>query len=123
MPNFFVWWNSEAKADVPGPKQCYPRFPSRGIAQVYRLGLAILGDASKRRPAAARVTIVTTEADEGIDNRAAHELAKRWRAHGGDVRTFEFPESLDVRHDMIDPEQPYQRVGVSYPELLRLIAP
>ncbi len=122
-PNFFVWWNSEAKEDVPGPTQCYPRFPSRGIAQVYRLGFSVLDDAARRRPAAARVTIVTTEADEGVSNPAAGELARRWRARGANIRTFTFPESLDVRHDMIDPEQPYERVGNSYPALIRLIAP
>jgi hypothetical protein len=29
---------------------------------------------------------------------------------------------MGIRHDMIDPEQPYQRTGIVYPVLERLIA-
>jgi carboxylesterase len=120
-PNFFAWWNSELKERVPGPRQCYPRFPSRGLAQVYRLGFAVLDDAAREKPAARRVAVLTTASDEGVGNEAARELARRWRARGGDVRTVEFPASLGVHHDMIDPAQPYQRIGIAYPEIGRLI--
>jgi len=120
-PNGFVWWDSKLKERVPGPGQCYPRFASRGLAQVYRLGCSVLEDAAKRRPAARRVAILTTASDEGINNEAAHELARCWRNRGADVRTYEFPESLGIHHDMIDPRQPYERIGVSYPRILRLI--
>lgn len=120
-PNFFAWWNSDLKEGVPGPRQCYPRFPSRGLAQVYRLGISVLDGATRARPAARRVAFLTTASDEGVGNEAAWELARRWRARGGDVRTVEFPESLGVHHDMIDPAQPYQRIGIAYPEIGRLI--
>jgi len=42
LPNFFVWWDSKLKGRVPGPTQCYPRFSSRALAQVYRLGLEVI---------------------------------------------------------------------------------
>ena len=122
-PNVFAWWDSKLKEKVPGPTQCYPRFASRGLAQVYRLGLSVLDGAAAMRPAARRVAIVTTAMDEGVANEPAHELARRWRAQGGDVRSYEFPESLRVHHDMIDPEQPYEQVAISYPQLLALIDP
>ena len=115
LPNFYVWWDRKLKAQVPGPRQCYPRFASRALAQVYRLGFATLDDAGRAGPKARRLVILTTALDEGVNNDLARELALRWRGHGADVRTYEFPESLGVRHDMLDPEQPYQRVGVSYP--------
>jgi pimeloyl-ACP methyl ester carboxylesterase len=120
-PNVFTWWDSNLKEKLEGPRQCYPRFASRGLGQVYRLGFSVLEGAAKRRPAARRVAILTTASDEGVDNGAAHELARRWRARGADVRTYEFPESLGVHHDMIDPGQPYERIGISYPRILRLI--
>jgi pimeloyl-ACP methyl ester carboxylesterase len=123
LPNFFAWWDSKAKEEVGGPKQCYPRFASRGLGQVYRLGFAALAGATAAKPAAREVVILTTAADEGVGNGAAHELARRWRAHRGNVVTYEFPESLGVHHDMIDPEQPYQRIEVSYPEILRAVGP
>lgn len=116
-PNFFVWWDGKTKADVPGPRQCYPRFASRALAQVYRLGFTVLDRAERARPLAPSVAILTTASDEGVNNDAAHELARRWRDRGADVETYEFPESLQVHHDMIDPEQPYQRIAVSYPRI------
>jgi len=119
-PNFFVWWDGTAKADVAGPRQCYPRFASRALAEVYRLGFTVLDDAARSRPAAGKIVILTTALDEGVNNDPAKDLARRWRARGAEVRTYEFPESLGVRHDMIDPEQPYQRVSVSYPVLERM---
>ena len=118
-PNFFVWWDGKAKADVGGPRQCYPRFASHALAQVYRLGFTVLDDAARSRPAAGRIVILTTALDEGVNNDPAKDLARRWRARGADVQTYEFPESLGVRHDMIDPEQPYQRVSASYPVIER----
>jgi hypothetical protein len=121
-PNFFTWWDSKVKERLAGPTQSYPRFPSRALAQVYGMGFAVLDAASRVRPAAKRITIVTTASDEGVSVPAAHELARRWRGTGAEVRAYEFPESLGVHHDMIDPEQPYQAVGTSYPVLVDLIA-
>lgn len=120
-PNFFVWWDAKQKAAVPGPRQCYPRFASRALAEVYRLGFSLLDEAGRGRPPGARVVLITTARDEGVNNALARELARRWRARGASVREYEFPDSLGVRHDMIDPEQPYQRVALTYPMIERSI--
>jgi hypothetical protein len=37
------------------------------------------------------------------------------------VRSFEFPAAAWVHHDMIDPEQPYQRLAVVYPLLRKFL--
>lgn len=121
VPNFFVWWDSKLKERVPGPTQCYPRFSSRALAQIYRLGLDVIDSAAHAKPAARRVTIVTSASDEGISKGAVRELTSRWRARGAEIRDYEFPESLAVPHDMIDPEQPYQRIAVAYPVIVRLV--
>ena len=121
VPNFFVWWDSKLKERVPGPTQCYPRFSSRALAQVYRLGLDVIDAAGHAKPAARRVTIVTSVSDEGVSREAVRELTRRWRARGAEIRDYEFPESLALRHDMIDPEQPYQRIAVAYPVIVRLV--
>jgi len=65
----FVWWDSKLKGRVPGPTQCYPRFSSRALAQVYRLGLEVIDAAGHAKPAARRVTIVTSVDDEAISRR------------------------------------------------------
>ncbi|HEX7077916.1 MAG TPA: hypothetical protein VF363_05810, partial [Candidatus Eisenbacteria bacterium] len=74
-------------------------------------------DAARGAPAAKRLAVVTTTGDEGVNNDLTADLARRWRARGARVETFEFPDSLGIHHDMIDPEQPYQRVAVTYPTI------
>lgn len=120
-PNFFPWWNSKARETLPGPTYCYPRFSSRALAQVYRLGFAVAKEASARAPAAGRIDVVVAAADEGVNNEVTREVAARWREHGARVRAFEFPEWTGVRHDMIDPEQPYERTSLSYPPIVALL--
>jgi len=121
LPNFFVWWDSKQRADLLGPNQCYPRFASRALAEVYRLGFLVLDTAARKRPKAKAVVLITTPDDEGVNRDAIFELARRWRARGADVRTYDFPESLHVRHDMIDPDQPYQQVAITYPVIESLV--
>jgi carboxylesterase len=121
LPNFYVWWDSKRKADAPGPKNCYPRFASRAIAEAYRLGAITMDEAARSKPAARSMVILTTAHDEGVSNDAARALEWRWKSHGADARFFQIPDSLRIHHDMIDPLQPYQRVQVSYRIIIRLL--
>jgi len=123
LPNQFLWWDPEKKAASPGPRQCYPRFPTHGLAQVYRLGFLMSAEAAREKPRARSIVIVTTASDDAVNNASVSDLGRRWSAQGAKVRRYEFPKSLGIRHDMIDPDQPYQRVTQVYPALLREIAP
>jgi len=122
LPNMFIWWDPAKKAASPGPRQCYPRFPTHGLAQVYRLGFVTSAAAGREKPRARSIVIVTTASDEGVNNASVRDLGRRWTAMGAEVRRFEFAASLGIHHDMIDPDQPYQRVADVYPALLREIA-
>ena len=121
-PNFFVWWDPRHKEEVPGPRSAYPGFASRALASVYQLGAQTLAEASRSPAPAARALIVTTARDEGVNNAVTRDLAKRWRERGVAVEEFEFPAEAGVHHDMIDPEQPYQRVALTYPLIRRFLA-
>lgn len=121
LPNSFVWWSSKSREHLPGPRYCYPRFASRALGHVYRLGFAVARDARAEAPAAGRIDVVIAAADEGVNNELTWELVSRWREHGASVRAIEFPEWTGIRHDMIDPEQPYERTALSYPPLVALI--
>jgi len=120
-PNFFAWWNSRAREALPGPAYCYPRFSSRALGQVYRLGFAVAEEAAERRPAARQIDVVVAAADEGVNNEVTRDVVALWRKRGARVRAFEFPEWTGVRHDMIDPEQPYQRTALTYPRIVALL--
>jgi pimeloyl-ACP methyl ester carboxylesterase len=120
-PNFFIWWDRKVRENLPGPRQCYPRFASHALAEVYRLGFTVLHEAGRAAPKARKVILVTSELDTAVNNDLSMELVRLWRARGADVQTFQFAANLGVQHDMIDPEQPYQRTGVSYPIIEKLV--
>jgi alpha-beta hydrolase superfamily lysophospholipase len=119
-PNVFVWWDSDAKESLPGPAQAYPRFPTRALGEIYRLGSQVLIRAGKERPAARSIAVVTTAADRAVNNGTIAELARRWRARGAVVIEHEFADTLRVPHDMIDPEQVNARVDAAYPVIASL---
>jgi hypothetical protein len=118
IPDVFVAW--DPKHERPdGPKSAYAGFSTHALARVYALGARVL-EGGPPAPGT-RVLVVTTPRDEGVNNEVVLELARRWAGRGVDVRSFEFPAAAWVRHDMIDPEQPYQRVAVVYPLLRKML--
>jgi carboxylesterase len=121
VPNRFIWWDSKEKEALGGPTQCYPRFSTRALGEVYRLGSLVLLDAERRSPATRSIAVVTTAADGAVANGPIATLSRRWRQHGAAVREYQFAESLAVLHDMIDPEQIGAEVDVVYPVLVSLV--
>jgi hypothetical protein len=114
IPGIFIPWDPEHKRPY-GPKSAYAGFSTHALASVYELGAQVL----RAKPPArgTQVLLVTTPHDEGVNNGIARGLEKRWLDQGADLRSFEFPAAAWVHHDMIDPEQPYERVAVVYPLL------
>jgi esterase/lipase len=121
-PNFYRWWDAQRKEDVAGPQETYPRYPTRALGEIYRLGVLVVEEASHRSPSAGSIVVVTNASDTAVNNEAVGTLENQWREHGGHVRTFEFPRAQGLEHDLIDPEQPYQRVDEVYPVLRTLIS-
>jgi len=121
LPNQFSWWDKDRKMGG-GPKYAYPRYASRTIGEYMRLGELVLNQAHKKPPAAQLVILVTNECDHAVDNVLVNQLAELWRKRDASgLRTYTFPLSLNVGHDLIDPHQPDQRVDVVYPRLIEEI--
>ncbi len=124
LPNWFVWWDAKRKQDLPGPRHVYPRFATRAAAASLVLGAAVLDQATRAAPHCRSAAFVTIEHDPAVGNAAAAALVRSWRERGGrEVRAFEFPESLRLNHDVIDPDQVGARTDLTYPVLLDLIDP
>ena len=122
LPNRFIWWDSEHKDDAPRPPQAYPRFASRALAEVLKLGVRTLRQARFATPATRSIVMVTNASDPAVDNRVAVELVQLWRNHGAThIQTYEFPEDLHLIHDIIDPGQVQQQTALVYPILIDLI--
>jgi carboxylesterase len=120
IPNIFIWWDDKLKMHTK-PDYAYPRFSTRAIAEVTRLGDAIRSAAKKTKPLAKSIVMVLNETDEAVDNTVPQELSQSWRANGGEVRDYVFKAEMGLRHDLIDPNQPYQRIDVVYPILMELV--
>lgn len=120
IPNMFRWWEPELK-EKGGTAYSYPRFSTRATAHILRLGYAVLDKAKQKAPSAKRVLIVTNEGDRSVHPVPIKQLADRWLAHGGNVKSYEFDGKLKLEHDLIDPAQPYAKPEVSYPILIDII--
>jgi alpha-beta hydrolase superfamily lysophospholipase len=122
LPNIFRWWDPALKdAPVP-PLEAYPRYASRTLGHILLLAGRIQAAARRQPPRAGAVLLITNPCDEAVDNRAAERLVSSWRAAGArNVETYAFPAEYRLIHDLIDPEQPQQRVDLVYPILLDLI--
>ena len=123
-PNLFVWWNSELKRDLPGPRHVYPRFATRAVAATLRLGAAARARAGREAPRCRAIVMITVGGDIAVDNGLCAALVGEWRRHGArDVTTYEFPAGDHLNHDIVDPEQSGGNTDLTYPVLMRLIGP
>jgi pimeloyl-ACP methyl ester carboxylesterase len=123
LPNRFIWWDSEAKQALPGPRHVYPRFSTRSVAATLKLGWMTRENAVRVAPGCRSLAMVTVGGDKAVDNGLCAEVVRAWRRHGVDVMTWEFPDSLRLNHDVIDPEQVGGNPAITYPVLSRIIGP
>jgi len=121
LPNQFRWWDPVRKDARGSPPYCYPRFSTHALGAILRLSRAVLRDARRAPPAVADIVVVTNGADESVTLPPIERLAARWAARGGNVRRHHFPAELGLLHDLIDPTQVRQQVGLVYPTLLELL--
>jgi carboxylesterase len=121
VPNSYTWWDDQLKEKV-GPDYGYPRYATRALAQLLRLGFAVQAGARQTAPAARSILVITNANDTTVNNALTGTVAGYWRDHGANLRTYEFEAGLQLPHDLIDPTQPDQKIDIVYPKLIELIA-
>jgi pimeloyl-ACP methyl ester carboxylesterase len=120
LPNLFIWWDPATKEAMPGTENSYPRFSTRAIGQLLRLGRHVQDAATDTPPVAGRVVAVTNPADHAVNNAVFDDIVERWRTSGYPVETYVFPAELSLPHDVIEPGHPQARTEVVYPLLIDL---
>jgi carboxylesterase len=120
LPNKYEWWDPVVQAGDPRAPG-YPRYSTRALAQILRLGDAIRTGAGQAPPAAGRVVVVTNANDHRVNNPLTALVAETWRRHGGNVVTYEFPAELGLEHDLIDPYPPSPHTPEVYAKLIELV--
>jgi esterase/lipase len=121
LPNWWGWFNEDLKENVEGPAYTYPRYSSRALAEYLRVGQAVVEQSAATAPAVADIRVVSNLNDESVRPEVTRAVAEAWQAHGAGVSFYEFPADAGLKHDMIDPGQPYQQVDVVYPVVLAAI--
>jgi len=116
-PNFYMWWNNALQEKNPGPSYAYPRYGTRCMADTVQLSRAVRSSSGPLK--AGRMDILTTGTDVGANNALTGELASEWAdKNPARVTAFQFPATDGVPHDMVDPNQPDAKIGLTYPVIL-----
>ena len=122
LPNFYVWWNREAKENIK-PPHGYPRFSTHAYAALFECGRRLLAEARHAPPTSPSIAVITNAAEPRLDNRFTYRLVDLWRTHGANIETFEFPKSDGLPHDLVDPvSNPEAVTAISYRVIERLIS-
>lgn len=121
LPNFFIWWDPRVKEKIVGPPHAYPRFSTKGLLEIFRLGDEVRQGAKTTRPLARKIQVILSDFDTAIHLPTAKKVTAEWKAHGGDVSEYIFAKDLKIWHDLIDPQQSTQQIDVVYPVLLPLL--
>ncbi|ASQ91445.1 alpha/beta hydrolase [Prosthecochloris sp. GSB1] len=120
LPDRFAWWDPVLKEDI-APFYAYPRYSRRALAEILRLGFAVREGMKYKPPAAGKIVMVTNAGDDKVNNGLTKAIAKRWREWGASIETFEFDVSLGLGHDLVDPDQPDEKIEIVYPKLIELM--
>lgn len=121
LKNIYIWWDPRVKEKIVGPPYAYPRFSTHSLAQIFRLGRHIY-DVSANMPARAKhLKSITSDFDTAVKNAITYDILDHWERHGITIERFTFPASQKVWHDMIDPNQTFQQVDLTYPVIIRML--
>jgi len=100
----------------------YVGWSSKALGEVLRLGLATVRAAVTARPVCQHLVIITNANDVAVSNQLTRQMVSFWQSRGlRRVEFYEFDRDEGLEHDLIDPNNPHQRVDLVYPILLDLI--
>lgn len=123
LPNKVLWWDPRVREKIAGPPTNYPRFATRSLGEILRLGAeAEAGSGSLK---VRRFILVLSASDLAINNTRAERLAAQWCAASPQTECslHIFPREDGIIHDFIDPQQPKAQIEKVYPQLLEWILP
>ncbi len=121
-PNLMIWWNSKTPYSSPEMPYVYPRYATRAVGELMRLGRIVAGEAETRRPAAQGIGVLLNRADKTINAPLVEQLVREWEKQGAAVDLRFLPLEDGLPHDVIDPRQPHGNINIVYPTLFEMIS-
>ncbi len=119
--NIYIWWDPRVKEKIVGPPYAYPRFSTRSLSEIFRLGRLVYNASAAMPARARRIKAITSDFDTAVKNSITHDILDRWESHGIAIDRYTFPADQRVWHDMIDPNQTFQQIDLTYPVILRML--
>jgi pimeloyl-ACP methyl ester carboxylesterase len=80
-----------------------PGFATHGLAAVLRLGMAVRRDADRYVPRRAELLFLVNAHDHTVKTGPVLDLAHDWARRAVPVSVYEFPDSLELPHNVVDP--------------------
>src|SRR6266540_2041743 len=123
LPNFFLWWDPRTKGDNPySIYYAYPRYPTRALVEIIRLGMITRAQAEKSPPAAENIIIVMNESEPAVSNAEILKLLESWKRHGKTyLSEYYFEKNMKLPHDIITPGTPGVLIGDVHPRLIAVV--
>jgi esterase/lipase len=94
-----------------------PGYTTHALAQVLKLGMVVRRDAPRDVPSNAEVLFLVNANDGTVKTPPVLDLARLWNDRGVPVSVFEFPDSLGLQHNILDPIRRRSDAGAVYPTL------
>jgi carboxylesterase len=94
-----------------------PGFATHGLAAVLRLGMAVRRDAERDAPGRAAVLFLVNANDHTVKTGPVLDLADGWAHQAVPVSVYEFPDSLQLPHNIVDAIQRPGNDAAVYPVL------
>lgn len=123
LPDFFQWWDPVKKLENPyTAPYAYARYPSHALDDFMVLGFDAQRSARNTAPAAGAIIMITNAADPSVNNPLNYQTFALWQEKRPSVvDSYEFPEQMELPHDLITPTRPGNRVDLVYPKLYELL--
>lgn len=123
LPNFFMWWDPRTKAENPySIFYAYPRYPSRALIEILRLGMVTRAQATKSAPRAQQIVMVINDAEPAVSNAEILKLIQKWKRHGSiNLSEYHFEKDMKLPHDIITPGTPNLPIGDIHPRLIHTV--
>lgn len=120
LPNMFLWWDPRAR-DGQRPATAYPWFSTHALMQTLRLADDVYDAARTEASLATRIAVVVNRADPAVHNATSKDVVNAWRAHRDAEIDYVELRVLPENHDIIDPENPLQKIDIVYPKLIEIL--
>lgn len=103
LPDYYVWWDSDLKAELDSPPYAYPRFSIRSMGAMLALGLRAQSAVTRSEPLD-QLVLITTENDAAVSNAGVAKMGSKLEPLARETITLHFPAESGYSHDLIDPQ-------------------